>query len=1120
MNPQMNARGSSGSSGGNPFMSEENKMVPINLSKGSSNPFDSYRSKTNDMNSPQGLYDIAKQTGFGSQADDMIQRAGGESQQFMSGGFVMDVMDVLNIGSYGVVGMIKGKGFSEGVKNRESFSDDDSLGKYGIAGKISGFIADIIVDPFTYLAPWKLVAKVPGLVKTAEAVKLLAFGELEQIEVKGQKFFHREGGWTPLTFLSDKLIYGSAVDKSYLDGMQRAASGAETMLGQSDDLMTNILEKLKPDIFNKTLQHQADGRIGAKPFNELLREVGGKDAEVAKEMYDFKDMLTKKLVDLGVVSQQTSDEYFGTYLKQTYDEFLLAKKTKPGGKAGISLDTTSRKEGLTPEMMKELGQVEDAGVVWGQTLVKMIKQIKDAELQKYTSDGFAMTDDMIPEFLEKGGDVKNLYQVPNTNAYSQIGKKFELKSKIGKLNTELKNIKKERLKAGADLAEVESTIGKLTKELDRLKGATEEQLTEAWSGVRQLIKEAGIKPGPIKKAPTSLGQRAVAAPLEKWLKRGTKSDRLARETISSADLWKQFQDTKDGFAIQRAFDKPDLMYQWSNPIEFLDSIRYPNKSTIFNDNINRAVDLSDTEQLSRIKGAEKNAKKIGALTQEKLVLQDTTLDLVSNTVGKIEDDYADLLWQKSNLLEDLNKSKYGSLGGKYVSKEIWDVLKGSFEPTEEFGQRYVMWFKHAKVIWNPASQVRNAMSASIQNWWKMGMGPWRMDIYYDALREFKMNGGKGGPLITEMRKMGFHERSGQIQELVDNYLLNKDLTGMTYIKQLGGVKQARKFGRHIDKMLTNSYGHIDNVAKVAAYKYAKKQGLSNEEAFGKAMAATFNYSEVTPFVQRMRKSLFGVPFITFGLKALPLVAETLVKSPNRISVFGKIRNDLFKAAGVEGEQEAEAMPAWMRDDSFMMRLPWKDGEGRAMYFDMSYIIPFGNLADGSALKDPLSLNPALNLVRELSKNETFSGSKVFKESDDMATVLADISAHILKMGLPPPVTDFMSDGYASDGKRMEPKMGWGDLAGTNVDDLGPGERSFYQKTFKQLGFTATPYELNSKESALAYKQKENLSKLLTENGITKMYESTYLPKDSELRPENQQFTAPSISDRDVKPIGR
>lgn len=1351
-------------------------LQPIKLSSGSKNPFDSYRSQTVDTKTPQGLYDLASQAGLEKQARAAIERSGGESQKYLSGGFIMDAMDILNTASYGVVGMVKGKGFIDGVKNRESLSDDDSLGKYGFAGKVAGFIGDIVLDPLTYVAPIKIVSKIPGLTKdigsvgkilktplhesaigkslddfiseqgtkvyhgtresldyssknrlfsTTESIDVASeyasggggyrkisdikyitedetglkffrkdsgdfvnketgkvlkqdyldvgisrggirdgysvtregatvhslygkikslnltrgsvedaekfgnilseipktdnrffesfrndyltslkrnkadasyynfkegkdiverdkfnspfkwestkhdkvhrifqdivnpalekngynairydddtgittaftdiknlksedelkkiweeangvfdkggligrlnrklLGELTTIEVEGQKFFNREGGWTPLTFLQDKLIYGAAVDKSFLEGYERTVGKNEALAGTADQLLEN-LGKIKPELFSKTLSKDETGRIISTRLEDLQREFSPEDFKHISDTYKMRDDLMQKLVDLEVISKDTADAHWETYLKQTYDEFLEAKGGGRG-KSGVGLEMKGRKEGLTEEKMKELGQVDNPSVIWGTTLLKQIDLVKKAELQKLIRNGYAMSDDMLDAYRSQGGKMENLYRVPESRQYELRGKEIDLKKQYKDVRVQLKDVLKKRKIAFKDDKELTSTIAKMEKELTRLKTANEKDLGEALSGFKQILREnTTIKEGPLPKQPTSLGQKAVAEPLKTWLNSGSKSERLARETMSSADLWKEYKFTREGIALERAFEDPRLMYQWRSPQEFLDAIRYPNRKKILSEETNRIVELSDKQQIARIERAEKNARKFGEIEQTKKVLEGTNLKLVQEAVNRLEDEYADLLWKKSGILESLEFNKHGQLAGKWVSKEIWDIVKGTFEPTKEFGESIVMPFKHAKVIWNPASHIRNAFSAGIQNWWKLGIGPWRVDAYYDAMKEFKNPSSK---VLSEMKELGFNERSGYIQELLGNYVTNKELMDKTLAHQLGDVGAVRRWGKHVDRMMMKSYAHVDNVAKVAAYKYGIQKGMTKEDAYRRAVAATFNYSEVTPFVQRMRKAIWGVPFVTFALKATPLVGSTLAHAPGRISVFGKARNDLFKAAGIEGEQEAEAMPDYMRDDMFVMRLPWKDGNGRSMYFDLSYIIPFGALADGSYLKNPASANPVTQLVRELSRNETFSGSKIFRESDDIGTVLADISAHVLKLGLPPPVTDMLSDGYMDNGERRPAKYGWDKFARTNTQDLGPGERSFYQETFRMLGVGALPYNLTSRESSLAYRQKENLSKLLTENGVMKTFDVGYLPTDSELRPENK-----------------
>ena len=330
--------------------------------------------------------------------------------------------------------------------------------------------------------------------------------------------------------------------------------------------------------------------------------------------------------------------------------------------------------------------------------------------------------------------------------------------------------------------------------------------------------------------------------------------------------------------------------------------------------------------------------------------------------------------------------------------------------------------------------------------------------------------------------------------------------------QLGGSARKMKLAlKHMDNLLTFSYGHTDNIAKVVAFKHGIKKGMTPENALKAAYEATYNYSQITPFVHQMRRAIWGVPFITFALKSVPLVGSTLKHAPHRISVFGKARNDLFKAAGVEGDQEAEAMPDYMRDDMFVMRLPWKDGKDRPMYFDLSYIIPFGSIMNGDYAKDPITNNPVLQTVRELSQNRTFSGSKVFNESDDIATVTADIFIHIAKLGLPPVATDMISDGYDNNGQRRPGKLS--KFATTDTQDRGPNERSFYQEMFRLVGLGVSPFDTTSKERQLAYKQKENLTQLLVENNILDEYRSPYLPKDSPLK--NEPFGREGSRDRAI-----
>lgn len=1076
------------------------QVVPIPKSTLNYDPVKSSYAFNPNLDTPEGLYKLASSIGMKEGADRAVERAGGESQRFLSGGWFMDVMDILNIGSYGIVGMVKGKGFIEGVKNRESLSDDDSLGKYGWQGKIAGFIGDIVLDPFTYLAPMKLVTKVPGIVKGAKFAKSKLVGDLTPIVVDGQTTFERVGGWSPLKVLGNKLIYGFAVDRKYLDAEQQIIGRTEAMAGDADNLI-GIFSKMDPELMKKTLSKDDTGRFISTPLDQLQRELSPAQTEVVSSIYKMRDEMMDRLTDLGVISRETRDEHWETYLKQTYTEYLDAKKRIPG-KKGVALESKGRKTDLDEETMKKLGQVEDPAVIWGTTLLKQVDLIRKAELQKLVADNFSLTKDQLDDYVAAGGSIDNLYQVPDSSLYKFKGREIDITKSLGDVSKNLKKVLSARRAALADEKELVSTISRIEKKLDSIVTLNEKDLSEALSGLKAFIRESGQTLGPVKKVATSEGQKLLALDFKKWLNRGSKSERLARETLSTADLLEEYLKTKGGWALTRAFDKPDAMYQWKSPLEFADSIRYPNRAVGVVEEARGLDELTEAEELQRIARSEKRTREYGDLQQQREILKGTNLKLVQEAVNRLEDEYADLLFKKNNLLSALEMNEMGNLAGKYVSKDIWESLKGTFEPTAELGENLVLKFKHLKVIWNPASHARNAISAGIQNWWRLGIGPWRADIYFDAAKELstlKMPPAKQGKYIKMMKELGFSERSGQVAELTENYL-NSKLLGDTIAKQTGWTtKQIGKFFKATDRLFLKTYGHMDNVAKVAAFKYGLKKGMSPEDALKAAYEATFNYSQVTPFVHRMRRAIWGVPFITFALKAAPLVAKTAAYSPGRISVFGKARNDLFKAAGVEGEQEAEALPEYMRDDMFVMRLPWKDANGRSMYFDLSYIIPFGAIMTGEYLKNPIGSNPVLQTVKELSQNKTFAGNKIFNESDDVETVIGDVFLHVAKIGMPPFAANQFPDGYNYEGKR-EWRSVTGSLVGQNVQDLGPGERSFWQEMAKLAGAGVSPYDLESKERQMAYKQKENLTKLLVENDVLREFRNPYLPKDSELRP--------------------
>jgi hypothetical protein len=1072
-------------------------------------PYQSEYAFNPDLDTSQGLYKLAQQAGLGKEADRAIERAGGESMKYMSGGFIMDSMDVLNTLQYGVAGVIKGNGFIDGVKNRESFADDDALGKYGLGGKLAGFALDIATDPLTYVAPWKVLMRLPGFAATADLAKVSAFGELNVIKIAGQEMQWRSGGWSPLNFLADRLVYGHSVDRNFRRSFETLQASKENAFANADDLI-GVFSKIDPTVSKQTLAFAPDGSMISKDLSELRGSMSAEDFTKVESMYKMRDQLMKDLVDEGVISEAAAKTHWNTYLKQSYDEFTLTKKAD-FKKKGFGIDNTSRV--ATKETRENLTFVEDAPAVWAGTLKKQLENLHNARINKMVANNFALDDAGRLKFVEEGGDVTQLVQVPQTPNYVVKGNEIDYKIALDGVSKSLKKIRKARSKVVGDEKGLVSEITSLEKQLASLKEGGEEKLSEALSGFKKTLREAGVYDGPRKKVPVGDGQNAVADALRRWMNRGSKTERLAREQYSTQQILDElfevkdgikYAKTKEGIVLQKAFDNPQMMFQWESPLEFLDAVRYPDKAKVFQEGVDRLDEISDKASDAAIKKAEKAARKIGKLAQTKDVLENTNLKLVRESMDRLEQDYADLLFKRQNILEALNENGRGQLAGKWMHKDTWALLKETTSPDRQVGEVLVQHFKKAKVIWNISSYPRNAMSAMVQNWWRLGMGPWKIGAYMDAVSELR----NGGKYLEEMKAVGFSMRSGALGEVLSNYV-----NDMTLGKSVGGkFAKFKDKAKHVDRMLVNTYGHIDNVAKIAAYKYGREvRGWSPEKALEAAYEATYNYSQVTPFVHQMRRAIWGVPFITFNLKSVGLVTSTLKYAPGRISVFGKARNALFNAAGVEGEQEQESMPAWMRDDAFLLRLPWKDGEDRSMYFDLSYILPIGAIMSGEYLKNPIAANPVLQLVKELSQNQTFSGYKIFNESDDIDGVVADIFVHVSKLALPPVVEQQLPKGYDSKGNRVPGTMQ--KFATVDTQDRGANERSFYQEMFRLAGLNVTPYDLESREQSFDWTRKRNLETMLQENGILSQYTRPYLPEDSPVQPQ-------PLYDTNARPIGR
>lgn len=441
--------------------------------------------------------------------------------------------------------------------------------------------------------------------------------------------------------------------------------------------------------------------------------------------------------------------------------------------------------------------------------------------------------------------------------------------------------------------------------------------------------------------------------------------------------------------------------------------------------------------------------------------------------------------------------KWGEAAGKFIPDNVKMYLDEIVEPSKDtLARRAVANFKFFKVVMSPGTHARNILSNKALNYWKLGMNPLDPRVIKTdsiALSEIAKGSGKW---IDEATPLGYN---------LDTFA-SAEMRGLLEQVDPSVLGKAKSSWSNIKKKLGDLYQAEENYAKLSAYIFNRSyKGLGPEEAWKAAESATFNYAQVTPFVRKLRESLFGFPFITFTVKSTPVALETALKNPQRISVIGKIKSSIEgQSDPEETARERASEPAWVRN-GFYIKLPMKDKEGRSAYFDMTYILPFGDLLAGNffersqnletgvpegATSAALRRSPFLNLVGELYKNKDFYGNSIWRESDPTEKQLTDVMRHLTKAYLPNIATDFLPGGYNRRGERQQR----GVLGAAKPNEKPDQKRTVAQELLRLIGAKIQPIDADIQETYQEWNIKKGLSTLLRDNGIVDDFNVSYIPK--------------------------
>lgn len=993
-----------------------------------------------DTGNSSGLYNLAVKSGYQKEADRILSQKGEDSKKIFGGGFISDVFDVLNTLDYGVVGMLKGKSFSEGVKNRESFTKQDSLGKYGLVGTIGGTILDIAVDPLTYVSPLTIAKKIPALNKGITAVSKAA--ESSKVgKFLGEKF----------TFLFGAPEYKDMYNK----WVRNSVVGDMNIV----KLLQGIID-LPAEKTAKLLTKDATGRMIRKPLEELSKELTEDELFKVAKSYSILDDLGKQAVELGLLDKGTWEKNVGAYLKSTYEKYEKKEGTGLFGSIANKIKGIKSRKDLTPEQMAELGQIKNPAYLLFKSMIDLNHDIETAKLFKATAETFGS--DIAKEGFEK---------MPSTLSYSfTTSAKIGIKNQIKNINDTIKPALKELKGTFKADKKILSEIYNLEKELDKLGGMRKEELYKFFNAGQATSKVSTIA-------------RQI----------GTIPDNLVSvaEKIKNYDSYEKFFDSRVGIEVEKLFEEGVLERSGFKSIkDFYESAigKYvPETSKVV-----EGVAEGDVNKLISIQ------KQIEKLTPKLKNLKEIDKRSINDSFRYLEDIISKGNIKKEDLIDEIGALKMSDLAGKYVPKPIWNYLNDiqvAKTDSEKLLSKVVGEFKFNKVVLNPATHARNTISNMILNWWKLGVNPiTNAGDYAEAAAEIAKGSGKW---LDEAKTVGYGLDSFATNELRDS-LLNGEVKGLGK-----AVKKTRDW-------LGNIYQGEENFAKLTAFINQRKKGLNIEDAWKAAESATFNYAQVTPFVRKLRQSIWGFPFITFTIKSTPVVAETMLKNPARVSAIGKIKNSIENLADIkETEKERANEPAWIRN-GFYIKLPMKDENGRSAYFDLTYIIPFGDLVSGQFLEGQISRetgieegvgqsalrkNPTINFIREIARNEDFYGDKIWQDSDSQEQQLGDLFRHLTKTYTPPLVADQLPGGWVQQGDAKGTRRQKGFSEVLTPEQEATQKRTLMEEMLKQVGMKIQPINTDIQETYMEWEKKKALSTLLKEKGILDEFNKTYIPKD-------------------------
>jgi hypothetical protein len=342
---------------------------------------------------------------------------------------------------------------------------------------------------------------------------------------------------------------------------------------------------------------------------------------------------------------------------------------------------------------------------------------------------------------------------------------------------------------------------------------------------------------------------------------------------------------------------------------------------------------------------------------------------------------------------------YGKLDGMYVegriAKDLLDTTRISGVYMKHWLNFLSAW-KTGKVLYNPATQFRNFFSNAVL----LDMSG--VDLLEQPRLLNKAIGelSSKGKYFDEIKDTSLYLNSGFADAELRTF--KKGFESIPQNDMIGKLMNASK---EVTDKLGQLYSSNEIKFKMAKYIHMREGGATKEAALAEAEKWLFNYNKISPFVRDMKTMPLGEPFFTFTAKAIPRFVEAIATNPIRAMKYHMMAHALELQAQKKFNLTDEEMKYLKKSyPGFSVVLPAANAEGNPYVMDLSYLLPWGNVADtdkAGLLPNALPPGGPLWSLAEINNNRSsFTGNPIYNPTEGAWKNTADIADYLYKTAMP------------------------------------------------------------------------------------------------------------------------